>query len=103
MLSDYDVIVYPTKPDGTTTPEVQAMLDSELFKSLPAVQAGRVLPVAYTDPFTYSSGQASLDSLEEQLAKLPLEAGIAQNQAGHLVARDVVVGLFLLRKPQKIA
>jgi iron complex transport system substrate-binding protein len=72
MLSDYDVIVYPTKPDGTTTPEVQAMLDSELFKSLPAVQAGRVLPVAYTDPFTYSSGQASLDSLEEQLEKLPL-------------------------------
>lgn len=72
MLSGYDVIVYPTKPDGTTTPEVQAMLDSELFKSLPAVQAGRVLPVAYTDPFTYSSGQASLDSLEEQLESLPL-------------------------------
>ncbi|WP_207836772.1 ABC transporter substrate-binding protein [Williamsia soli] len=71
MLADYDVIVYPVKPDGSATPEVQAMLDSELFKSLPAVQAGRVLAVAYTDPFTYSSGMASLNSLDEQLAKLP--------------------------------
>ncbi|PZU03026.1 MAG: hypothetical protein DI630_05950 [Gordonia sp. (in: high G+C Gram-positive bacteria)] len=71
MLADYDVIVYPTRADGTTTPEVQAMLDSELFKSLPAVQAGRVLAVAYTDPFTYASGMASLDSLEAQLEKLP--------------------------------
>ena len=71
LISDYDVVVYPVKPDGTATPEVQAMIDSELFKNLPAVKAGRVLAVSHTDAFTYSSGLAALDSLEEQLEKLP--------------------------------
>ncbi|WP_168176588.1 ABC transporter substrate-binding protein [Williamsia sp. 1135] len=70
-LAEYDAILYPVQPDGTPTPEMQAVLDSELFKSLPAVRAGRVLAVSHTRPQTYDAGLASLDSLDEQLEKMP--------------------------------
>lgn len=72
-LADYDVLVYPVQPDGTPNEQVQQLLDSDSWKALPAVQAGRVLPIAYTDALTYPGAMKTLDSLAAALEALPAE------------------------------
>lgn len=69
-LGDADAITYSVQPDGTPNPSVQAVLDSELWQQLPAVQAGRVFPVRYTEASTYPSAMFTLDALDETLAPL---------------------------------
>lgn len=53
-LEDMDAIVYPVEEDGNPTPALQELLDQTAFQELPAVKAGRVLPVAGTTAETYA-------------------------------------------------
>lgn len=70
-LAGYDVLVYPLGPDGQPTEQTRQLLESEVWKALPAVQAGRVLGVAYTDALTYPGAMKSLQSLAAALEALP--------------------------------
>ena len=69
-LGDADVITYSLATDGSVPEGVQYVLDSKLWANLPAVKAGRVLPVQYTEAATYTSALLTLDALDEQLEKL---------------------------------
>ncbi|QSE90385.1 ABC transporter substrate-binding protein [Rhodococcus pseudokoreensis] len=70
-LGTVDVIVYGVGPDGKVSPELQALMDSPLWKSLPAVQAGNVVPVQHALAATYQTALLALDSIDEGLSKLP--------------------------------
>ncbi|MDL9948680.1 ABC transporter substrate-binding protein [Gordonia sp. ABSL11-1] len=71
-MADADVIVYQVNPDGSLKyPRMQEVLDSEAWKNLPAVKAGRVVPVAYASSETYAGAIKSLQSLSAGLDKLP--------------------------------
>jgi iron complex transport system substrate-binding protein len=67
---DADAISYTLEPDGTVGPAVKSVLDSPLWKSLPAVKAGQVFPIRYTQAATYESAALTLDSLDQALAPL---------------------------------
>lgn len=69
-LGDADVITYSVGPDGTPGEAVNYVLDSGLWKSLPAVRAGRAFPVRYTEAATYASAGRTLDALDKALAPL---------------------------------
>lgn len=69
-FADADVITYSLAVDGSVPASVQAVLDSPLWQRLPAVQAGNVFPVRYTEAATYASALLTLDSLDETLAPL---------------------------------
>lgn len=71
-LGDADAITYTLEADGSTSAEVQYVLDSDLWQNLPAVQAGHVYPIQYTEAATYTSALMTLDSLDEAFeGKLP--------------------------------
>ena len=69
-FAEADAITYSVKPDGTPSEEVQLVLDSGLWKSLPAVQAGLVFPIAYTEAATYPSAMKTLAAIDQSLAPL---------------------------------
>lgn len=73
-FADADVITYTVEPDGSVGPEVQYVLDSELFKTLPAVRAGKVYGLRYTEAATYTSALQTLDAIDEALAPLLTES-----------------------------
>ena len=56
--------------DGTPADAVKYVLDTELWKNLPAVKAGRAFPVPYTEAVTYTSALKTLDALDKALAPL---------------------------------
>jgi iron complex transport system substrate-binding protein len=68
--ADVDAITYTVQPDGTPTQSVQYVLDSELWKNLPAVQSGMVFPIRYTEAATYETATQTLDELDQKLATL---------------------------------
>jgi iron complex transport system substrate-binding protein len=49
---------------------VQQVLDSQLWKNLPAVQAGRAFPIRYTEAATYSVALKTLDAIDQAFAPL---------------------------------
>jgi iron complex transport system substrate-binding protein len=69
-LGEADVITYSAEPDGTVREGVQQVLDSPLWPLLPAVQAGRTIPIRYTEAATYKSALTALDAADEALAPL---------------------------------
>ena len=69
-----DVITYSVDPDGTPKDSVQQVLDSPLWPNLPAVQAGRTIPIRYTEAATYRSALRTLDAIDEALAQLATPA-----------------------------
>lgn len=69
-LGEADAITYSVQPDGTPAEGVQQVLDSALWKNLPAVKAGRAFPVRYTEAATYESALRTLDSIDKALAPL---------------------------------
>lgn len=73
-FADADAITYTVEPDGSVGPEVQYVLDSQLFKNLPAVQAGKVFGLRYTEAATYTSALQTLDAIDEALAPLLTES-----------------------------
>ncbi|MGC5030774.1 ABC transporter substrate-binding protein [Micromonospora sp. DT229] len=72
-LGEADAITYTVQPDGTPAEAVQQVLDSALWKNLPAVKAGRVFALQYTEAATYESALKTLDSIDKAFA--PLLAG----------------------------
>ncbi|MDX5459578.1 ABC transporter substrate-binding protein [Micromonospora tulbaghiae] len=69
-LGEADAITYTLQPDGTPAEAVQQVLDSALWKNLPAVQAGRVFGLQYTEAATYESALRTLDSIDKAFAPL---------------------------------
>ncbi|MBW4716772.1 ABC transporter substrate-binding protein [Saccharothrix obliqua] len=69
-FADAEVITYSVKPDGSVPPPVQYALDSPLWKELPAVKAGKVFPLRYTEAATYRSAMRTLDAADEALTPL---------------------------------
>ncbi|WP_326824853.1 ABC transporter substrate-binding protein [Streptosporangium sp. NBC_01756] len=69
-LGQADAITYSVQPDGTPNEAVAYVLDSKLWKSLPAVKAGKVFPIRYTEAATYESALKTLDAVDQALAPL---------------------------------
>ncbi|GAA2849917.1 iron-hydroxamate ABC transporter substrate-binding protein [Streptosporangium fragile] len=69
-LGDADAVTYSLNPDGSVSEAVQYVLDSKLWKNLPAVKAGKVFPLRYTEAVTYSSGLRTLDAIDQAFAPL---------------------------------
>lgn len=69
-FSEADAITYTVQADGTPADAVEYVLDTELWKNLPAVKAGRAFPVPYTEAVTYTSALKTLDALDKALAPL---------------------------------
>lgn len=64
-LGDADVITYSLADDGSTPEPVQYVLDSPLWKNLPATKAGRTIGIRYTAAATYESAILALDAIDE--------------------------------------
>ncbi|MDT0200885.1 ABC transporter substrate-binding protein [Nocardioides sp. AE5] len=64
-LGDADWITYTIEVDGSVSPEVQYVLDSPLWQNLPAVQAGRVIALQYTEAATYASAMITLEAIDK--------------------------------------
>ncbi|MGC4902735.1 ABC transporter substrate-binding protein [Micromonospora echinospora] len=69
-LGEADAITYTVQPDGTPAEAVKQVLDSALWKNLPAVKAGRVFGLQYTEAATYESALRTLDSIDKAFAPL---------------------------------
>ncbi|WP_328459341.1 ABC transporter substrate-binding protein [Actinoplanes sp. NBC_00393] len=69
-FAEADVITYTLEPDGKPGPEVQAVLNSPLWKNLPAVKAGQVYGFTFTEAATYPSAMKTLDAVDQALAPL---------------------------------
>ncbi len=69
-FADADAITYTLESDGSTADAVQTVLDSPLWQSLPAVKAGKVFALQYTEAATYASAMKTLDSIDAALAPL---------------------------------
>jgi iron complex transport system substrate-binding protein len=69
-LGNVDSITYTVSPDGTPSEAVRYVLDNPLWQTLPAVQAGRVYPVRFTEAATYGSAMQTLDAIDEALAPM---------------------------------
>jgi iron complex transport system substrate-binding protein len=65
-----DAITYSVKADGSVPPPVRYVLDSPLWKNLPAVKAGKVFPLRYTEAATYREAVMTLDAADEAFAPL---------------------------------
>ncbi|WP_327085447.1 ABC transporter substrate-binding protein [Nonomuraea sp. NBC_01738] len=69
-LGEADAVTYSVGADGKPLPAVQYVLDSALWKRLPAVKAGKVYPIRYTEAATYGQARLALDALDASLAPL---------------------------------
>ena len=69
-FADADVITYSLDIDGKVPQAIQYVLDHELWQNLPAVKAGKVLPLRYTEAATYTSALMTLDAIDEALGQL---------------------------------
>ncbi|MEU9736433.1 ABC transporter substrate-binding protein [Streptomyces sp. NPDC048002] len=69
-LGEADAITYSVNADGSVPEGVQYVMDSKLWKNLPAVKNKMTFPVAYTEAATYGDAQKTLDALDKSLAPL---------------------------------
>lgn len=65
-----DAITYSVKPDGSVPPAVKYVLDSPLWKNLPAVKAGKTFAFRYTEAATYRAAMKTLDAVDQAFAPL---------------------------------
>ncbi|MFD7715024.1 ABC transporter substrate-binding protein [Streptomyces sp. NPDC059814] len=65
-----DAITYSVNADGSVPKPVRYVLDSKLWKNLPAVKAGKVFPFRYTEAATYGEAVKTLDAIDTSLAPL---------------------------------
>lgn len=63
-LADADVITYSLQDDGAPVEAVQYVLDSPLWKNLPAVKDGKTIGIRYTEAATYESALQTLDAVD---------------------------------------
>ncbi|WP_217201397.1 ABC transporter substrate-binding protein [Streptomyces buecherae] len=69
-LRDADIITYSVKADGSVPESVKYVMDSKLWKNLPAVKAGKTFPLRYTEAATYGQAVRTLDAIDTSLAPL---------------------------------
>lgn len=69
-FAEADAITYSVAADGSVPPPVQYVLDSPLWKELPAVKAGKTFPLRYTEAATYRSAMKTLEAADEAFAPL---------------------------------
>ncbi|MFE0154325.1 ABC transporter substrate-binding protein [Nonomuraea sp. NPDC059007] len=69
-LAEADAVTYSVGPDGAPLQAVKYVLDSELWKKLPAVKAGKAFAIRYTEAATYGQALLTLDALDKSLAPL---------------------------------
>ncbi|MCX2969337.1 MULTISPECIES: ABC transporter substrate-binding protein [Streptomyces] len=69
-LGEADAITYSVAADGSVPEPVRYVMDSPLWRNLPAVQAGKVFPVRYTEAATYGQAVQTLDAIDESFAPL---------------------------------
>lgn len=63
-------MTYSVNADGSVPKSVQYVLDSKLWKNLPAVKAGKAFPLRYTEAATYGEAVVTLDAIDKSLAPL---------------------------------
>ncbi|WP_216216725.1 ABC transporter substrate-binding protein [Amycolatopsis aidingensis] len=69
-FAEADAITYSVEADGSVPESVQYVLDSELWKNLPAVKAGQTYPIRYTQAATYREAMLTLDAIDESFAPM---------------------------------
>ncbi|WP_415949184.1 ABC transporter substrate-binding protein [Streptomyces sp. KLOTTS4A1] len=69
-LRDADVITYSVKGDGSVPESVKYVMESELWKNLPAVKAGKTFPIRYTEAATYGQAVQTLEAIDAAFAPL---------------------------------
>jgi iron complex transport system substrate-binding protein len=69
-LGKADAITYSVGADGSVPEPVQYVMDSPLWKNLPAVKAGMTFPVRYTEAATYGQAMQTLDAADKAFAPL---------------------------------
>ncbi|MGW6352475.1 ABC transporter substrate-binding protein [Streptomyces sp. NPDC055080] len=69
-FGEADVMTYSVNADGSIPKPVQYVMDSKLWKNLPAVKAGKAYPLRYTEAATYGQGMQTLDAIDKSLAPL---------------------------------
>lgn len=69
-LDEADVIIYPELFSGQPPAPTADLHETDLWKSLPAVQAGHVYPSRYTGTSCYSWAQGALGEIEGMLERL---------------------------------
>ncbi|WP_181771219.1 ABC transporter substrate-binding protein [Amycolatopsis pittospori] len=65
-----DAITYSVSADGSVPAPVKYVLDSPLWKELPAVKAGKVYAFRYTEAATYRAATSTLDAADQAFAPL---------------------------------
>jgi iron complex transport system substrate-binding protein len=69
-LGEADAITYSVQADGTVPEPVKYVMDSKLWKNLPAVKAGKTFAFRYTEAATYGQGVQTLDAIDKAFAPL---------------------------------
>ncbi|MEU6819480.1 ABC transporter substrate-binding protein [Streptomyces atriruber] len=69
-LGEADAITYSVNPDGSIPKPVKYVMDSKLWKNLPAVKAGKTFPIRYTEAATYGQAMQTLDAIDKSFAPL---------------------------------
>ncbi|MFI5429831.1 ABC transporter substrate-binding protein [Aeromicrobium sp. UC242_57] len=69
-LGDADVITYSLETDGTVGESVKYVMDSPLWKNLPAVKDKQVFAFKFTEAATYTEAMKTLDEIDSALQPL---------------------------------
>ncbi|WP_326701408.1 ABC transporter substrate-binding protein [Streptomyces sp. NBC_01754] len=69
-FGEADALTYSVNADGSVPEAVRYVLDSKLWKNLPAVKAGKTFPLRYTEAATYGQAMNTLDAIDTSLAPL---------------------------------
>ncbi|WP_069883636.1 ABC transporter substrate-binding protein [Streptomyces luteocolor] len=69
-LGDADAITYSVNADGSVPEPVKYVMDSKLWKNLPAVKAGKTFPLRYTEAATFGQAMQTLDAIDTSFAPL---------------------------------
>lgn len=69
-FGEAEAITYSVQPDGSIPASVQYVMDTELWKNLPAVQAGHVYPIRYTEAATYEQAMLALEAIDKSFAPM---------------------------------
>ncbi|MBN6039620.1 ABC transporter substrate-binding protein [Amycolatopsis sp. 195334CR] len=69
-FTEADALTYTVSGDGSVPAPVKYVMDSELWKNLPAVKAGKAFPIRYTEAATYRAAMKTLDAVDEAFAPL---------------------------------
>jgi len=67
-LADQDIIFYSIEFDGTVGEEMQALMNEESWKRLPAVAAGHVYPIGGTTSYTFAAADQQVEQLRTAAA-----------------------------------